>query len=415
MNQLRKPLTFKTAFHTYTADRLVGEGGCGRVYHAEDDCGNDVAIKLLAPEKTTRERLKRFENEYRFGHVNKHPNVLTVYDYGLHEEKEKPSPFFVMPFYSKSLRNLLEEGSAREEALQFFSQILDGVETAHRREVIHRDLKPENILYDQDNHLLIVADFGIAHFSQEELYTLVETGPNTRLANFLYSAPEQRRRGQEVDRRADIFALGLILNELFIGEVPQGTAYKTIGSVSPDHAYLDELVERMLSQNPEERPGSIGEIKGELKARGAEFVHHQRISELGNKVIDVGEIDDPLVSDPPRVVDFDWDPSRLKLTLSQPVNDKWISALGKAGDRAVWGKGPEKFHITGNTATIQVPENQIQTVIDFFKEWLPRTAPIYKKMLESERTEAERQERDKIQRERERLEQIERVRKNIKI
>jgi serine/threonine protein kinase len=95
--------------------------------------------------------------------------------------------------------------------LPYFGQLLDGVEAAHLHKVIHRDLKPENVLYDAASDRLVIAAFGVARFEEETLYTLIETMPNTRLATFLYSAPEQRVRGGKVDQGADIYALGLIL------------------------------------------------------------------------------------------------------------------------------------------------------------------------------------------------------------
>jgi eukaryotic-like serine/threonine-protein kinase len=74
--------------------------------------------------------------------------------------------------------------------------------------VFHRDLKPENILYDRNADRLVVADFGIAHFEEDQLLTAVETKDRERLANFKYAAPEQGIRGRPVDHRADIFAFG---------------------------------------------------------------------------------------------------------------------------------------------------------------------------------------------------------------
>ena len=165
-----------------------------------------------------------------------------------------------MPLAQGSLRNLMADGIHADAVLKYFGQILNGVESAHLQNVWHRDLKPENILVLDDSRLAI-ADFGIARFAEEELYTLVNTDQNTRLANFLYAAPEQRNRGAPVDQRADIYALGLILNEMFTREVPHGTDYKIIGSVAPQYAYLDDLVAEMLRQSADARPATIDIIK----------------------------------------------------------------------------------------------------------------------------------------------------------
>jgi serine/threonine protein kinase len=110
--------------------------------------------------------------------------------------------------------------------LPLFSGILDGVEAAHLLRVTHRDLKPENILCDEKS-LPVVADFGIAHFEEDIIATAVKTPAGAKMANLSYSAPEQRMRGAAVDLRADIFALGLILNEMFTRSVPQGVGYAT--------------------------------------------------------------------------------------------------------------------------------------------------------------------------------------------
>ena len=96
---------------------------------------------------------------------------------------------------------------AHDDVLPLFSDVLDGVEAAHFLKVIHRDLKPENLLVTMPSRRVVVADFGVAHFEEEDLYTAVETREAERLANFLYSAPEQRARGRDVDCRADVFAL----------------------------------------------------------------------------------------------------------------------------------------------------------------------------------------------------------------
>ena len=182
--------------------------------------------------------------------------------------------------FSTTLRELIATPIPHEQVLTKFSQILDGVEAAHLTDVWHRDLKPENILYNESSDLLIVADFGIAHFSVQELATIIKTKAKDRLANFQYSAPEQRQKRGNVDHRADIFALGLILNEMFTGDLIQGSGYRTIGSVNEGFAYLDPLVETMVQQNPDSRPHSIDEIKKDLIGRRNDFISRQKLNEL---------------------------------------------------------------------------------------------------------------------------------------
>jgi serine/threonine protein kinase len=243
-------------FGKYTLGKSIGNGGAGVVYKAQTDDNTPCAVKILAA--TQESKIKRFKNEIFFCLRNQHRNIISVLDYG---QTTDGKVFYVMPLYGGALRNLLSMGIEQDRVLDLFSQILDGVEAAHLNEVCHRDLKPENILWDQTTKTLIVADFGIARFKEEDLQTAVETSDQERLANFLYSAPEQRVKGKTVDQRADIYALGLILNEMFTDDVPQGTGFKRISTVAPTFRYLDAAVDSMVQQDPNNRPSSIEHVR----------------------------------------------------------------------------------------------------------------------------------------------------------
>jgi len=409
----KTPQTFATPFATFATVGILGEGGSGRVYHVRDDTGGDAAIKVLDPSRATKEKLRRFKNEYRFCQRNKHPSIITVLDAGLADYGK--APFYVMPLAHGSLRKLMNEGIASELVLKYFAQILDGVEAAHLQNVWHRDLKPENIL-DLGKGRLAVADFGVARFGEEELYTLVKTGPNTRLANFLYAAPEQRIRRAAVDQRADIYALGLILNEMFTEQVPNGTDYKLIGTVAPQFAYLDELVALMLRQAPEGRPASIEEVKRELISRGNEFVARQRVSQLKETVVPVGDIDDPLVVDPVRIVGADWDDNVLTLMFQHAITPAWQQALLNMGSHsALMGAGPERFTFRGNKGFVNIDDRYAQDVINNFKVWLPKANCVYVERVRREKREAEEAERERLRQEAKRQEARANVLRNLKI
>ena len=414
--KLNKPLIFPTTFNTYTATHIIGEGGSGRIFEAHDDDGNIHAIKWLDPHKTTREKIKRFKNELNFCSNNKHRHIITVIDHGLFIGEDGNSPFYVMPLYNGSLRDLLVSGISSGKVLEYFAQILDGVEAAHLSDIIHRDLKPENILYDEKGGCLIIADFGIARFQENDLYTAVQTKDSTRLANFQYAAPEQRSHNAEASIHADIYALGLILNEMFTGEVPYGTAYKAIGNIAPDYEYLDSIVEEMIRQSPEKRPHSIEEIKNQLIGRKNEFVTRQRVSQLKETVIPATEVDDPLIADPPRLVNVDWERGVLTLFFQQPVNRNWVWALHNMGSHSsILGKGPEMFRIEGNKAVIDATEKQVQQVINYFKDWLPKANRVYEQRIRMENDEAERKKRMEIEHQIAEQEARQRVLKSIKL
>jgi len=185
----KQPKQFKTAFGTYIGGVIIGEGGSGRVYRATDTAGKKVAVKVLDPKKATKEKRKRFKNEILFGFYSKHKGIVRVLDFGLFDQDESDAPFCVMPLYRCTLRAKMKEGIQTDEVLRLFGTLLDGVEAAHLKGVVHRDLKPENIFFDDTDRSLVVGDFGIAHFAEDDLFTLIETMPGTRLANFLYAAP----------------------------------------------------------------------------------------------------------------------------------------------------------------------------------------------------------------------------------
>lgn len=414
---LRKPVLFETTFAHYTATDIIGEGGAGRVYKATDDAGSVYAIKLLTSAKPNSEKMRRFKNEVQFCSKFEHSNIIKVIDHGVYLAGDQHSPFYVMPLYPYSLRTLLDAHIPQDKVLPYFSQLLDGMEAAHLYKVTHRDLKPENVLYDENQDLLLIADFGIAHFEEEVIYTNVKTSPNDRLANFQYAAPEQRGRGATKDHRADIYALGLILNEMFTGFVAHGTGYRTIGSIAPDYAYLDDMVSEMLRQSPNERPVSIEAVKKQLIGRKHEFITLQHISELKQTVVPVIDMDDPLINNPPSLIDFDYQRNTLILYLSCAVNDKWIAEIRNMRDSysGLMGKGPERFHFSRDTATIQALENELQQIIDFFKTWLPIANRQYEQKIRNEIQQQEEQQRRGLQKAVEELERQRRVRANVKI
>lgn len=397
---MKKPKQVKTTFASYTLNKCIGEGGAGVVYAAREEEGDVVAIKMLRAHNVNSEKLKRFKNEYIFCSRNKHPNIITVLDHGLADEG---TPFFVMPLYSGSIRGLVGKLSPTQ-AFKVFGKILNGLDAAHKLGTTHRDLKPENILargngVDDD---LVIADFGIAEFEKDEIYTAVETKDGTRLANFQYAAPEQRVRGKKIDKRADIYALGLILNELFTKELAHGTGYTTIKSVSEEYSYLDLIVEKMLHQNPDFRYANVDELKKDVNARGAEQVSMQKLSSLKKTVIPTSEIDDPLITDPMKIVDVDWDGELLTIRLNHQPNPTWLWALKNMGNyTSVMGKGPDNFNLGGDFgggfAKIPASKNEVQQVISYFNEWLPKAYSSYKLKLKQNIDTAERKQRGELQ------------------
>jgi len=211
----------------------------------------------------------------------------------------------------------------------------------------------------------------------------VETAAGKRLANFVYAAPEQRSAGKDVSTAADIYALGLMLNEMFTRVVPHGTNYRLIGKVAKEWGFLDAIVERMLRQSPADRYASITDVKGAIGRYQAEAISLQRLSEIDGTVIKVGEIDEPLAITPPKLIGFDWNRGQLTLILDQPITDNWVQALYRMGSYgSIAGKTPESFVFRGNKAMVQAEEYQVQTMINNFKNWLPTATQTLRNQLE---------------------------------
>ena len=414
MQSLRNPIDLETTFDSYRLDSVIGEGGAGRVYGGQSSDGIQVAIKLLT--NSTADKRKRFRNEIAFLARRQHPNLVPVIDHGLANAGSFKGPFYVMPRFQGSLRSLMKIGFTGEQALRTFTKLLDGVEAAHLLKAIHRDLKPENVLVNGDARELAIADFGIAHFEAEDLLTAVETRDAQRLANFQYAAPEQRTPGRQVDQRADIYALGLILNELFTGEVPQGSNHARIADSDAAFAFLDPVVDAMIQQALGNRPSSVAAVKAEIEKYRADMITRQRLSAIEKTVIPEGEVDDPLAHQPPKLVGADWFAGALKRTLDRDVHEGWVRALQNMGSfSAVMGKGPHMFQFSGNTASVSAAEHEAQPIIDHFKVWLPVATLVLKQDLENQAQVAARRRSEELRRARQEEELRLRVNTSLRI
>jgi serine/threonine protein kinase len=407
------PSEFETATEQYTRGKILGEGGAGRVFRAKDSSGRDFAIKCLHPRQATKDRRRRFRNELAFLRSNTHKNILTVIDDGLVDWEGSRTPFYVMPLYPATLRTVMQNGIPPDQVLQLFSRILDGVEAAHLSRVIHRDLKPENVLVDESN-ICVVADFGIAHFEEEELVTAVETKANDRLANFLYAAPEQRVRGGTVTERADLFALGLILNEMFTGAVIQGTGFQRIASVHPSSSYLDEIVDRLVQNNPVARYASIDEVKKDLIAARNLFVSRQALDAQARQVVRPSA---PGEVEPVTLMAADWEGGVLKLELNRAPEIGWVQRFKqpREGYSSLIGAEPARFTFSNKNAYVNIDGRSAQTIINHFKNYLQMATRGYQQDINAAAAQREREERAGLEAQRKAAEERAKVLSALKI
>jgi Tol biopolymer transport system component len=259
----------------YVVDRLLGSGGSGEVWRARDErLDRDVAIKVLLPHYARdAERLRRFAEEARAAGGINHSNILAVYDVGEH----RGAPFLVSEcLEGESLRKRLNAGPLPpDQALAVALAIARGLAAAHARGIVHRDLKPDNVFLRSDGVVKIL-DFGLAKLTlpidpRQAAGSHTVTGVIVGTA--AYMAPEQVR-GETVDARADLFALGTTLHEMLRGERPFSgasiveTMHAILTTEPPNLSSVNRqvpralatIVARLLKKAPEARFQSAADL-----------------------------------------------------------------------------------------------------------------------------------------------------------
>lgn len=252
----------------------LGGGGMGIVYKAQDlKLDRFVALKFLPPHLSqAEEEKKRFIHEAKAASALDHPNICNIYEI---DETEDGQMFIAMACYEgESLKDKINRGPMSfDKALDIAIQIAHGLEKAHSKEIIHRDIKPANVLITEEGQVKIV-DFGLAKLAGMSMLTK----EGTTLGTVAYMSPEQTK-GTDMDHRADIWALGVILYEMLTGERPfkgdyeQAVIYsimndepKPIKKVNPNVPIeLERIVTKALIKNPEWRYSSVGDMLKDLK------------------------------------------------------------------------------------------------------------------------------------------------------
>jgi len=260
----------------YRVLEKIGSGGMGEVYRASDQrLGRDVALKILKPSLAhDQDRLRRFEQEARAAAALSHPNIVAIYDIGMHDG----APYIVSELLEgQTLRERLHNGPIpRRQAIDYARQIAQGLTAAHEKRIVHRDLKPENLFLTKDGRIKIL-DFGIAKLLNStfdsdagEAGSIASMTTQTRSGSLLgtiaYMSPEQLR-GKAVDHRTDIFSFGAIFYEMltgkraFAGETQVDTMTLILKEDPPEMiregqdipAAFEQVVRHCLEKEPENR------------------------------------------------------------------------------------------------------------------------------------------------------------------
>ena len=260
-----------TVLGTCTLQQLIGQGGMGAVYLAQQSRPRrQVAVKVLLPATALKPQhlaafLERFRRETDAAASLEHPNIMPVYEYG----ERDGLAYLVMPYISGgTLRDVMErEGQIiLPKVMNYMEQLAAALDFAHSRGVIHRDIKPANILLTQEGRLLLT-DFGLVKIISEEALAQVRlTGAGAPVGTPDYMSPEQVM-GHEVDGRADLYSLGIILFQMltattpFQGETPMQIAAQQLHSQSPSPrrfrpdlpAAAEQVILKALSKRPSDR------------------------------------------------------------------------------------------------------------------------------------------------------------------
>jgi serine/threonine-protein kinase len=283
----------------YRVINLIGRGGMGEVYLAQDSrLARKVALKLLPSHiAQDRQRLERFKREARAASALNHPNILTIHEIG----DAEGSPFIATEFIEGvTLRERMADQQMKlGQALDVIIQVASALSAAHQAGIAHRDIKPENIMIRRDGYVKVL-DFGLAKLVERsaagpEASTLVKTEEGVIMGTARYMSPEQAR-GQAVDARTDIWSLGVVLYEMLSGRAPfeGATTGDVIVSIlereppplarySPEvPAELEWIATKALRKDREERYQTTKELLTDLRSLKSRLEYQAELERTGD-------------------------------------------------------------------------------------------------------------------------------------
>ncbi|REJ78154.1 MAG: hypothetical protein DWQ47_17570 [Acidobacteria bacterium] len=264
----------------YEIKELVGSGGMGEVYRAEDvQLDRDVALKVLLPEFCfDSERVKRFKFEAKAVSALNHPGIITI-----HEIVEEDGKLFIATEFVNgcTLRERIERGDlSLYEAIKISQQVADALAVAHDANIVHRDIKPENIMVRVDGYSKVL-DFGLAKpivqaiaGAEDATIQLVKTQPGLVMGSVRYMSPEQAR-GKETNGTTDVWSLGIVLYEMISGKNPfdgetisdsiAALIHKEPEPVEDVPEEIRRILRKCLNKRSEERYQNIKDLALDLK------------------------------------------------------------------------------------------------------------------------------------------------------
>lgn len=281
--------------------RFIGAGGMGEVYEAtQDQPRRTVALKVMHHAHASRTALRRFELESHLLARLNHPGIAPIFESGTQYDGAGRNPFFVME-YIASAQTITEFAVAKalstRDRVELFLRVCDAVQHGHMKGVIHRDLKPANILVGESAKPKII-DFGIARaIDSDPSATTLQTDVGQLIGTLQYMAPEQcAEAALDLDTRADVYALGVILYELLCSALPYDVSGLTLFAaarivcdtppVRPSEyapclrGDLDAIILKSLEKDRDLRYGTVSELADDL----GHYLNHRPISARSTSV-----------------------------------------------------------------------------------------------------------------------------------
>ncbi len=254
----------------YNIENQIGEtGGFGKVYRCNDETGQTFACKML--EDNSDMGIQRFQREVRLLSRLNHPNVMKVITYNISDQRK----FYIMPLYTCSLRKAIPmiAGNAYAQYC-VLNAILNGIAYLHSEGVIHRDLKPDNILYNNENDI-VVTDFGLGIQQDSDSTTLTK---GTNLGTWRYCSPEQWVDMHSVDFRTDIYAIGMIIEDIV-------TNFNSIPIQDPTIKYI---IDKCTKKDRNDRFNKVEELKHILDTYYSSLFGWQQITSMDELLLKLG-------------------------------------------------------------------------------------------------------------------------------